>query len=410
MNDLDRGLRTLFEEKARDVQPSPIAPADVLRRGRRRQFASALVAGVFAFALIGLGVAGFAVVSRGPAEVPADPGRSSGYPERTVTIQGITVTAPQGWTLTDLWPMAAYIGTDVTECSFTGTGTPVGEDGTDGGPAEEPQESCTTSPSPLPAGIPVLQLSNSDLGLPAICSIQDGDAASLPADGAALYVAAFPAGRSTSSLAEVCPTGASITTSGQGEMTYAAVVAIGPEAPAADAAWVRDQANALSTQGLPLLEAPAANGPGYVVAAGSSGGFGWRLEAGLNPPSDVEALGIGGVLIVTDDHGSESMSSVRLPTDVPAVTQSDELGDGFITWGAADPTVTSVEVILDDGSAAPTTMVEWPESMEAFLEDSSPLHGSLWWTVAPTAGRTARLTSGTETVTVPVEDAFPGDV
>ena len=70
MNDLERDLTSLFQEKAASVDPVPTAPEGVLRRGRRRQVRNVVggVAGAVAVVVIALLVAGS--VAAPPTQVP----------------------------------------------------------------------------------------------------------------------------------------------------------------------------------------------------------------------------------------------------------------------------------------------------------------------------------------------------
>ena len=72
MNDLERDLHELFEQRATKVDAPVLAPDAVLRRGRRRQartVAGSVIAGVLAIAVA---VAAFGVVRR-PVVPPMGP-------------------------------------------------------------------------------------------------------------------------------------------------------------------------------------------------------------------------------------------------------------------------------------------------------------------------------------------------
>ena len=70
MNDLERDLTSLFQEKASSVEPMPTAPDSVLRRGRRRQVRTVLagLAGAVAVVVVALLVVGS--IAAPPAQVP----------------------------------------------------------------------------------------------------------------------------------------------------------------------------------------------------------------------------------------------------------------------------------------------------------------------------------------------------
>src|SRR6476661_2088611 len=123
MNDLDRDLRQLFHDKAGSIDAAPSAPTEVLRRGRRRQVRTVFASSLAAVALVAIAVAAAASLTGGPTRVPVT---NPPYPERTATIHGIAVTAPEGWTLIDDWPFASLLPTTSQTCSFSATGSPIG--------------------------------------------------------------------------------------------------------------------------------------------------------------------------------------------------------------------------------------------------------------------------------------------
>jgi len=69
MNDLERDLTALFQQKAASVDPVPMAPDGVLRRGRRRQFGTVAggLLGAVALVIVGLLVVGS--ITPPPAQV-----------------------------------------------------------------------------------------------------------------------------------------------------------------------------------------------------------------------------------------------------------------------------------------------------------------------------------------------------
>ncbi len=93
MNDLERDLHELFDQRARDVDPEVLAPAAVIRRGHRRQARTAaggVLAGVVAIAIA---VAAVGSIQRSDGNMPA--GRND-LPARETHIGGVPVTAPAG--------------------------------------------------------------------------------------------------------------------------------------------------------------------------------------------------------------------------------------------------------------------------------------------------------------------------
>ncbi|MEX0984723.1 MAG: hypothetical protein WD096_06695 [Actinomycetota bacterium] len=293
MNDLDRELKDLFETKARSVDAGLVAPGAVLRRGRRRQIgivAGGALGGVAA--LIVAGSLALALLGDGNDEVPSNQTPNGPYGDRTAIIGGFGVQAPEGWTLIDQWPLASIISVGSTSCtgSFSAVGDPV-----DG--ASEPtvarstalgEEECTTEPASLPAGIPVLQLSTYDPGLMTpVCDVFDqGTGGTLPADGVAVFVTAFPGTKTPEqvqqALAEACPVAPDIDSIVQGpSVTYVTATFAGSDS---DPALLGAAANVTDLGGHDTRElAPSPlSGPAYVIGSGVTGGERWQVSAGVD--------------------------------------------------------------------------------------------------------------------------------
>ncbi|HSD48982.1 MAG TPA: hypothetical protein VLE71_04040 [Actinomycetota bacterium] len=96
MNDLERDLRTLLDEKA-STAGTPVPDARLLRRARRRQVGTAL-AGALGVAALAGGVA-LAMWAFGPSHegMPAD----RLVPLVETTVNGVTVTHPGTWDVVD---------------------------------------------------------------------------------------------------------------------------------------------------------------------------------------------------------------------------------------------------------------------------------------------------------------------
>jgi hypothetical protein len=161
MDDLDRDLRTLDSIDAPDLwqdiaRRSPRPPVRLPSPGRRTVIA------VFSLGLSFFVLAWAAIVLTGssPSDNLAAPGATS---ERTVTVLGVTVTSPSSWTLADLWPLAHSIATWPDP---VGSKIDIPPDIRDRG------------------GLPVLQVSNRDLGLTSACT-----GITPTGDEAVLYVA-----------------------------------------------------------------------------------------------------------------------------------------------------------------------------------------------------------------------------
>lgn len=95
MNDLERDLRTLFDAKSGDAPMAPKPPSNLLRRARARQLRTAIVAGLGAVAIVVGSVAGIRAL------VTADGTTTADQPTETSTLNGISITHPQGWVVVD---------------------------------------------------------------------------------------------------------------------------------------------------------------------------------------------------------------------------------------------------------------------------------------------------------------------
>lgn len=391
MNDLERDLHELFERKARETDPSMLAPEGVLRRGRRRQVrtvATGAAASVLALAIV---VAAVNVTRRPDVVMPV--GQQS-LPERITTIGGVPVTAPAGWTLVDDQAFDGLLGSSQS-CSFSGSGTAVDQDGSPvaASPVDASAVSsndCQSTPAALPAGLPVLQLTNFPIPVTqTVCDLGDQAApATVPNDGVAVYIGTFPAGLSTPTFQSSCPgsenidSGVSVMTFADQnvQLAYGAIVLAGTAAPEDDIAFA--QAYLESLDGFRVnLTGPSSPGLGLVIAAGGAGDNPWRLEASLNSVSG----GDFGATLVTPG-GDVAGSQIYIPAGSDQVfTSAADLGtDGMLHWGTAGDGVTGVDIVAPDGAVTKATMFAWP-SVGSFPAASSPTDGSVWYAI--TAGR-----------------------
>ena len=156
MGDLKTKLHGLDQLNAPDLWErgtsiDPVGPdPDTAETPRGRRFTAAIVA-IAVFVLAG-------VLTWRAFEPPAI-NASGATAEGSATVDGVTVTAPTSWTLVDLWPLARSIAT-----------------------WPEPAGSSIKVPADTPAngGLPLLQLSNQDLGLRSACGMAvDGSQAVL---------------------------------------------------------------------------------------------------------------------------------------------------------------------------------------------------------------------------------------
>jgi hypothetical protein len=182
--EIERELRELFREKAGEAPVAAFnaptaAPQEVLRRGRRHQVGTVLGSAAIILVLIVGSVAGLDAVLRGEA----DPFRTGDYEvfERPATIEAFSLSGPSDWFLVNEWPASVQLAVGSGSASGSCTIDAAGN------------QACTSDIEPAdpihpqPYGLPILQLSNVDLGL-ASNACRDG----LPAGAAALYIALDP--------------------------------------------------------------------------------------------------------------------------------------------------------------------------------------------------------------------------
>jgi hypothetical protein len=408
MNDLEHDLRELLGDRAGSLPVSAAAPEAVLQRARRRQVGVVAAGAAFVVAVITIGVGSAVIVGSGRNSIPiAPPIAPPSFPERTATIHGIPVTAPAGWTVIDDWPLAETLPASSESCSFTGTASaiPPSAAGITGStePSAEASPSCTSEPISLPAGVPVLQLANFGFSLDgAVCRVGDLRVVDVPADGVALYVAAFDGPMKTADVLDACSGSQNLTTFADRSVRqlYVAVSIVGPDAAAADVATIDRMMNDLGGLRIPDEQAVDAF-PGYVVASGDDGTTSWRIEAGF--PLLGSGSGIGVTLITTDTDGHETVSG---PVPPPAPSEGDEeraerLGDGtgWVQWGTTAPGTVAVTSEAPDGTRTPASLVPWPDGMRPLVRttEQTQLDGSIWFAIVTERGQIELTGGGTPT-------------
>jgi hypothetical protein len=374
MNDTERELRQLFESKAGDAGAPPPAARTVLRRGRRRQFATVAVAGVTTLVVAIGAVSSLRAMNR--ADSDAVPGGPNGNPSFTATVGNVTITVPEGWFLVDQTPLAAEVA--VSSGAHFGCAGEAVDAGSATRADPDTEVSCTPSttrssePATIPeAGVPMLTLSNEDPGLDgSVCNA----GGSLPPTRTALYVAldygvtATDGWRST--LAEgpqplenvadgdvppeemPCGPGGYSRFQAAG-VPYVAWVGFGDDVSDTDRRQLLDAFSGMRVDG--EIGGPMDEMPGYVIAGAiRNDGSDWSIQAHATDTNvDLSYREPGG--------GASGVADFTVP-DVAL-----EIGrGGDVVFGAVTDEAASIELRPSDGSPAiPGSILTLPRTLDA---------------------------------------------
>ena len=367
--DMERELRELFRDKAGEAPVSTLgtsggAPQQVLRRGRRHQVGTVLGSVLVAAVLAVGSFAGLRSLIRGDAD-PFQTGTQYEIFQRTATIEAFTITSPSDWYLVNQWPLSMQIA---VEGSAGSSGACVA------GPGDANQE-CddtgveTSSPIPVPYGLPMLQLTNVDLGLDAN-ACRDG----LQTDGAALYVA-LDAERAISGIADPSippfpPGGPGLPPEGDGPCgpgrytrftvngePFFAWIGLGSDVSEEDRETVETSYERMSAIPDWTPQPPDQVTPGYVIAGFTEAGHPWRLEA--RPGGDVTLSQV--IASESSDFefalGDQPVTWCCSPISYPGQ-------HGSVLFGTVQTGASGVEFGPDDGSATVEgTIVPTPPSL-----------------------------------------------
>lgn len=354
MNDLEHELRDLLESKSRDVRVDPVPARGVLRRARLRQAGVAVGSAAIAAVVVIGSIAGLQAFLW---PTKSDPIVTSVDPEPTTTLPaGVTVTYPRDWVLVDLWPLASGIATSVVS------------EGGDGAATEEPID--------VPAGLPILQLSNQDLGLAPFC--RDGGTPST--DEALLYVALdVGAGRGLSAwpvepAPESGPCGEGFYAHWEAEGTpYLAYLGLGPEAPPADRDVLFDAFDSLRFEPFELVALESTT-PGYVLESLGSGEMRLNLELRRKKDGSVW-LELASPLRPDEVHSGMTVSTGPDEPGIdylvapigPAIGDGTGFELGAIIFGPASDRVARIEIETDEGQIVTARILPFPRSVDDSL-------------------------------------------
>jgi hypothetical protein len=373
MNDLERDLTSLFHDTADRLEVPGRPPQAVLRRGRRRQWGTALLGGLTVIAMVGVALAGFRVIVGDPDPVPAE--RREILGERTVRLGPLALTAPAGWTLLDLTGLAANLA--VESCS-------VAVD-SDGGTAE------TCDPVvPSPGGVPLLQLSNFDPGPESLlCPVGDQGARRIIGGQAALYVGWVPEGVTVAEALAATETScapdahaSTVTPLELDDGMVVVVTAAGAEATDADRARLQAVTDRLVVDPSVSFPQPTPGWASYVIAAGVDGGAAWRA---LAFDFDREAWAVSAVIDHIDRDGNASRSSGVLvggfesqrATEMGSL-ESMDLGDGSaVIFGYVPSGMAAATYLAPSGDEVEAPLIPVPEWLRSLDTLSGSTDGSI---------------------------------
>jgi hypothetical protein len=382
--DMERELRELFRDKAGEAPVSTLgtsgaAPQQVLRRGRRRQVGTVLGSILVAATLAVGSFAGLRSLIRSDQD-PFRAGHEYEVFERTATVEAFTITSPSDWFLVNQWPLSMLIAVE----GSSGVSSPCPADVADTCQTSNDQ---TSSPIPLPHGLPMLQLSNVDLGL-TTNACADG----LPAGAAALYVALdahpqvggdappiqeFPSGNGLPSEGDgACGPGRYAHFKVNGEPLFA-WIGIGSGVSDEDRDTVENSYETMSA--IPDWEhaPPKETTPAYVIAGGSAdNGDPWRLE--LRPGEQSPELSLEGVdlsFVGVDPRIDHDPVDPAIPIEICCGwTDGGDTVLVDVTFGFVRKDATGVELQVAEsdeltGQILPGMIVPIPPTLGSFGSD-----------------------------------------
>ena len=375
MNDVERELRDMLERKAGSVGGvAPRLPEAVRKRGRRRQAGTGAI-GAFTVAAVALvSFAGLRSIDLGAGNTRVPGGNQSDRYEvfeRTAAIETITITSPSDWYLVNQWPTGAQVATSTSSGTSCAVAVAPGE-------AEPQVEVCEGVPSPPqapitdPSPVPMLLLSNADLGLgPSPCL--DGGL-DLAGNAAVLEVAvdiesvqgietgtgpelpAWPVAFDEDTVSDgPCSQGHYVRFQ-VGPYPYIAWIGFGPEASEDVRRSLFDMANGMQIEDVDL-QGPSDETPGYVIAGGENAAGPWRLE--LRPSTSEGPDANVDLHLIGAEGGGPGVADFTVPDATPI-----ESGGGDPTFGVVTKEATGVELRLEEGTPPiPATLVPLPPTL-----------------------------------------------
>jgi hypothetical protein len=385
-------VKDLLHRAAGWYQPPPIEPEDLARRLDRERRKGRLIAGAVAIAVFAAaGTLTWTAFRPSNGVGPA----AERATDVTASVNGVTVRYPSSWTLVDLWPFASSIAS-----------------------WPEPVGSAIDVPEGTPerGGLPLLQLSNRDLGLRSVCGTEltdteavlyvalNGGPYRVNADGSPIWSDELsrddgPCGRGWYAYRESSEPGGdgtSLTT------PYLAFLGFGSEVTQTDRDAMFDTFSSLMLAPFDYLRPPAEPSPSYVVPGlVTPGGIGPSIIASgeiLGKPWQLVVSGRSQALCGDIEFASGSVGGCGLrPPRVISLSVGGlrVSGDSFVTFlhGEVSPEVAAVRVDLADGRILDAPIYTPPSELGlAFNFFVLPLEGE------EVEGRVVALGSGGKTL------------
>jgi hypothetical protein len=342
-------VKDLLHRAAGWYQPPPIEPDELARRLNRERRKGRFTAAAVAIAVfIAAGTLTWTAFRPSPGVGPGVRERAT---DVTAGVNGVTVRYPSSWTLLDLWPLARSIASWPER---VGSAIDVPEGTPDRG------------------GIPLLQLSNQDLGLRSVCGVDltgteavlyvalNGGPYRVNADGSPIWSHELsrddgPCGRGWYAYKESSEPGGDGTTL---TTPYLVFVGFGSEVTQTDRDAMFEAFGSLTLAPFDHLRPPPEASPSYVVpGVVTPGGIGPFIMASgeiLGKPWQLVVSGGPEALCRDIEFASGSVGGcgLRPPRVISlGVGGLRVSGDTFVTFlhGEVSPEVAALRVELADG-------------------------------------------------------------
>jgi hypothetical protein len=334
VNDLERDLREVLHEDARQVATPASAPEGLRRSARRRQAVFVGLMGLAGAAVIAGIVAGATTLlplQRGPE--PAVPGTTT-----TSTLNGVTITYPQGWHLID--PDTAGLN-----------GSPQMSE------SPLPRIVLALAPTEAPETFGCPGRANGDEAAPFLMTLQEEPIALHGAAATPWPVTLEPLNVDASESA--CYPGweflrARWTASGR---TFEARLGLAPEASG-------EERDALFTAFASMTFEPSGSPAASVVLThGTAGGEDWQLVA--SRAKGGLSLEIAGE---TSGAGTAALDAPSMNLQLSTILFGSGSDAELVIFGAVPEGVVRVEASAEDGSTVPTDVLDVPNEIDPHLD------------------------------------------